>query len=135
MTDIALYSIGDDQVVRFSFANTVNLVSGPQAALQLVAAHLFTTAGSVAFSPDEGGSAQSLVNSPITGRSELITNASIIVSRALESIRSTQSLDKESNETVSNLKLIDARVEGDEFQLDILIQLADGNSFSTTFGV
>lgn len=135
MTDIALFSVGDDRVVRFSFANTTRVVSGPQAALQLVASHMFSTRGSVSFSVDEGGSAQDLVNSPISGRKELITNASIIVSRTLESIRRTQSIDKAANETVANLKLIDARVEGDEMQLDVLIQLADGNSFSTTFGV
>lgn len=134
MSDIGLFSVDPKTgLVTFSFANISRLVSGPEEALQVVAYHLFTGRGSNAFDEREGGDMQQLTRGQAVGEDELIGEAALRVSRALSSIRASQSSGKDPNSTVSGLRLISARVSGDALEMSVRIDLVSGNSFSAKF--
>jgi hypothetical protein len=137
MTDFALYSLDDDNVVVFGIGNTDRLVEGPAEALQVAAHHLFTTQGSCAYDRDEGGSLQSLIGGNLKSREEIRAEAVIIVNRAKTKIRKTQSDDKALDATITDLRLLDAKIIRSEARIDITIRidLLDGNSFQATFRV
>lgn len=134
MSDLGLYSMdAKTGLVTFSFANITRLVSGPEEALQLVAHHLFTTRGSNALSPNVGGSLQEIVNGHVRSSDDLKTDAAIRVSRALSSIKATQSSGKAPNATVTNLKLLSVASRDDVMEMSVRVELLSGNSFSAVF--
>lgn len=134
MSDIGLFSVDPKTgLVTFSFSNISRLVSGPEEALQVVAYHLFTGRGSNAFDEREGGDMQQLTRGRAVSEDELIGEAALRVSRALSSIRASQSSGKDPNATISGLRLISARVVGDALEMSVRIDLVSGNSFSAKF--
>jgi len=137
MTDIGLYSLDKDNAVVFSFKNISRLVYGPEEALQVVAYHVFSTPASNSYNRNEGGGMRSVIKGPVRSRQEVNADAVIIVNRAQKSILSAQSQDKPANATITSLKLQRATAIRDklEIQIDILINLLDGNSFQATFRV
>lgn len=137
MADIGLFSLDDDGVVEFSFSNMDRIVKGPEEALQLVAAHMFTTPGSNTYNREEGGGLRRLISAPLKGDSEIQAEAAIIVSRTQSSVVSSQSVDKPADATVTGLKLHRVTVSRATATIDmaVLINLLDGNSFQATFRV
>ena len=137
MTDLALFSLDEDNIVQFGFANIERVISGPEEALQIAAYHLLTTNGSNSYDRDEGGSLQALVRGNIKGRDEVNTDAAIAVSRAMSNIRQSQSSDKPSNAMITNLRLLDVVIDRESLLINIKIRidLLDGNSFQATFRV
>ena len=57
MSDMAMFRIGSDNVVTFTMSGISRTLTGPEEALQLVAAALYQDVGSNVFSPQDGGSA------------------------------------------------------------------------------
>lgn len=136
MSDLSLYSMDPATgLVTFSFANISRLVSGPEEALQIVAYHLLTTRGSNSLSPSDGGSLQDIVKGHARGVEDLKTEAAIRVSRALSSVKDSQSSDKASNATVTNLKLLGVTSSEDVMTMNVRIDLLSGNSFSAVFRI
>jgi hypothetical protein len=134
MSDIGLFSVDQKTgLVTFSFSNNSRLVSGPEEALQLVAYHVFTSRGSVAFDEREGGDMQQLTRGRAMSQEELLGEAALRVSRANASIRGSQSSGKDPSATVSGLKLISARAVDDKLEMSIRVDLVSGNSFSAKF--
>lgn len=137
MTDIGLYSLDDDNNVIFSFKNIDRIVSGPEEALQTAAYHMFTSPGSNTYDRDEGGGLQRLIGKAMRSKSEVATEAAIVLRRARSNILKSQSEDKPANATITDLKLVNVRVDKEklEIALSIRIDLLDGNSFQATFRV
>ena len=137
MTDVALYSLDDDNVVDFGLHNMSRAVSGPEEALQIVAYHLLQGRGTNGYDKEEGGGLAALLGKSMNTVQELRTDASISINRAMYKIRETQSDDKEANATIVGLRLLDVRVLRDrlEIAVTIRIDLLDGNSFQATFRV
>ena len=137
MTDIGLYSLDENNNVVFSFKNIERVVSGPEEALQIVANHLFTTAGSCTYNREEGGGLQKMLNDPIKSQEEINADAAIIINSTQTSVLRSQSQNKPANATVTGLRLQSATLvrESLEIRLKVLIQLLDGNSFQSTFRV
>jgi len=133
VTDLALYSLDEDNVVRFGFGNMNRLVSGPEEALQVVAYHLFLGDGSNSYDRDDGADLQSLIRGSVKSSSEIRVDAAIIINKAQNRILLTQSDDKPANATVTNLQLVDARAKDDRVMVTVRIDLLDGNSFQATF--
>lgn len=135
MSDLAMFSVDDDDFVVFGFENASRIVSGPEAALQIAAYALFTVRGSNAFARNEGGGLLRAVGDVVRTVAEIRADAAVSVRQAMDMINDTQSDDKDANETIIDLVLVDARVRGTTIELDIRIDLADGNSFSAKFRV
>lgn len=136
MSDMSLYSIDPATgLVTFGFANIARLVSGPEEALQIVAYHLLTTRGSNSLAPDDGGSLQEITKGYARGVDDLKTEAAIRVSRALSSIKASQSSGKAPNATVTNLKLLGVTSSEDVMTMSVRIDLLSGNSFSAVFRI
>jgi hypothetical protein len=136
MSDMCLYSVdAATGLVTFGFANITRLVSGPEEALQIVAYHLFTTRGSNALAPDNGGSLQEITGGRVLSTDDLKTEAAIRVSRALSSIKATQSSGKAANATITGLKLVNVSSVGDGMAMSVRIDLLSGNSFSAAFRI
>jgi len=135
MTDIGLFSLDEDNVVRFGFANCQRVVRGPEEALQVVAYHLINNPGTCAFDRDEGGGLKRLLGMSITTKAEIQAEAAIAISRALGNIRKSQSANKPADATIIGLRLLDVQLLRNELKisLTIRIDLLDGNSFQATF--
>jgi hypothetical protein len=137
MTDIALYSLDENNVVIFGMANVERMVHGPEEALQVAAHHLLLTPGTNSWDRDEGGGLQELIRGNLGSISELRTDAAICVNRAMNSIRKSQSSDRPADTVITNLRLLDATIDRNELLINIKIRidLLDGNSFQATFRV
>jgi hypothetical protein len=137
MTDIGLFSLDEDSNVVFSFKNIERVVSGPEEALQVASYHLFTSPGSNTWNRDEGGGLQKLLGAPLKSDEEINADTAIIVNKANDSIRLSQSSDKPADATIIGLKLTNVAVKRGslEIAVTIRIDLLDGNSFQATFRV
>lgn len=137
MTDIALYSLDENNIVNFGMANVERVISGPEEALQVAAHHLFQTPGTNSWDRDEGGGVQELIRGNLGSIGELRTDAVIAVSRAMTGIRKSQSADRPANTVITNLRLLDVTINRTQLliNLKIRIDLLDGNSFQATFKV
>jgi len=137
MTDIGLYSLNADNEVVFGLGNVERVVSGPEEALQIVAYHLLMGQGTNAYDRDDGASLRALIKGNIKSLTEVRTDATIAISRALANIRRTQSDAKPANAKIVGLRLLDARVDREQahIYLTIRVDLMDGNSFQATFRV
>lgn len=135
MTDVGLYNLDENGVVEFSFSNVDRLVSGPEEALQTAAYALFNEPGSSSFARNEGGGLLAIIGTNIKTKAETNAEAAVAVRRAMETINKTQSSDKASNATITNMRVMDTRINGLEIELDIRIELLDGNSFRATFRI
>lgn len=131
MSDIALFRIGDDDVVEFGMSNIERVVKGPEAALNVVIYHLYTTPGANRFNVNEGGGLRKLLAGHVKSREEITTDVSIIISQALASIRRSQSRDLSPDMTIADLRLLGVQTlpETAEIRIKIMVVLADGNSF------
>ncbi len=136
MTDIALFTVDQNNVVRLSMKNMTRTISGPEEALQLVAYALFTTPGSCLFARSEGGGVLQLRGQNIDVQ-KMRVDAAIYVRNAFETVRKVQSSGRKPDATVIGLDLVD--VIGDPEKatvyLKIRIRLASGNSFVVQFPV
>jgi hypothetical protein len=136
MSDLALFAMDKETgLVTFTFSGISRLVSGPEEALQLVAYHLLTTRGSNALAPEDGGSLQDITKGYVKSDEDLKTDAAIRVSRALSSIKASQTSGKAANATVTNLKLLGVASREDVMQMSVRIDLLSGNSFSAVFRI
>ena len=118
--------------MTFSLAESYRAISGPEAAAQYVAHHLFQSRGSCAYNRKEGGGLIDFLGDNVT-RETARTDAVISVTRAMESIKNTQSGDRPADETVTGLQLLDVVVDGDVVNISLRIDLLSGNSFKSTF--
>lgn len=135
MTDIALYTVDDDNVVRLSLKNITRQIDGPEEALQLVASAFFTDPGSCLFAQQDGGGARrTFIGKNIPGPQQLRADAAIVVRNTFETVRRAQRPGRAANATVVGLDLIDA--VGDDqgrITVKVRIRLQSGNSFNVTF--
>lgn len=135
MTDIALYSLDADGTVVFGLKNMPRLVSGPEAAVQMAAYHLFASPRANGYDVNEGGGLQKLIRDNMPSVQEAQTQAAIAIGRAMANIRRAQAPDLRADETITGLRLLSTSVDRErlEIKLNIRIDLMDGNSFRTTF--
>ncbi len=134
MTDIALYTIDNDNVVRFSLKNITRTIDGPEEALQLVAWAFFTDPGSCFYARQDGGGAKkTFLGKNIPSPQQLRADAAIVVRATFETVRRAQLPGRAANATVVGLDLIDA--VGDDagkIKVKVRIRLLSGNSFNVT---
>ena len=135
MTDIGLFSLDDEGVVQFGLRNIERQLTGPEEAVQLAAYALFTEQGTNFFDRSEGGGLHRQVGMDVGRIGEIRTDAAVRVRKAMQTIRKHQSADKSATSTITDLKLMDSRVVGQQIEHDIRIDLADGNSFKARFRI
>lgn len=135
MTDIAMFHLDDDNVVRFSLSNVTRVIDGPEEAVQFVAWAMFTTPGTCLFARQDGGGVLEVIGKNIPEPGQLRADMAISLQKAMATIRRSQSPGRPAKSTVTALDLID--VHGDPstgvIKLKIRIRLQDGNSFSVGF--
>lgn len=135
MSDIGLFSTDDDGVVTFSFKNLSRKLTGPEEALQFVAATMFTDRGSNKFAKGDGGDLLSVIGRNIKSNQETRVDAALIASRTMETVRRNQRVGKPADATVVGLDLLDAFGEPSTgtVRMKIRIRLQSGNSFTAQF--
>lgn len=135
MSDIAMFSIDNDGVVKFSLKNITRIITGPEEALQLVAFAIFTKPGSCFFARNDGGGLLDLKGRNVGSRDALRTDCAVIVRKAMDTVKRSQGTGRAANATVVGLDLVDA--SGDPqtgvIKIKIRIRLQDGNSFTAAF--
>lgn len=135
MTDIALYTVDETNVVRFSLKNITRTVSGPEEALQLVAWAFFTDPGSCFYARQDGGGAKkAFLGKNIPSQQQLRADAAIVVRNTFETVRRAQRPGRDSDATVVGLDLVDAFGDAEgKIRCKVRIRLLSGNSFNVTF--
>lgn len=134
MSDIGLFTVDDDNIVRFSLKNMTRSVSGPEEALQMVAWAFFTDQGSCHHARQDGGSAKkTFLGKNIPGQQQLRADGAIVVRNTFDTVRRAQSPSKAADATVVGIDLIDifGTREG-KIACKIRVRLLSGNSFNIT---
>lgn len=134
MTDIALYTVSDDNVVQLSLKNITRTVEGPEEALQLVAYAFFTNPDSCFYARQDGGGAKKMfLGKNIPSQQQLRADAAIVVRSTFETVRRAQRPGRPANATIVGLDLIDAVGDNEgKIKCKVRIRLLSGNSFNVT---
>jgi hypothetical protein len=135
MTDVALFHIDADNIVRFSLKNMKRTIEGPEEALQLVAFAMFTSPGSCQFARQDGGGMKELKGANIPPRQQLLADVAVILKRAMDTVRRAQRAGRAANATVTALELIDAYGDPGSAKIvvKVRIRLQSGNTFQASF--
>jgi hypothetical protein len=131
MSDVRIFNIDADNNFVFSLTNISGTVTGPEAAAQKVAKAMFTEPGSDLFSQSTGGGLKGLLRGRnISDLRQARADVLIACRTTWETIRTTQSSDLPSDETVTGIELVDLNVIEQKWVVKIRINLEDGNSFT-----